>query len=435
MDTPSSPSSALLAANNQLQAWQETARLRRLAAGLPVMAAGVSDVARPQPEPPPGGVATLVQQASQLLPFLAPHLGWESQAVTNLLRQTQACCEQESLPAKVPLSATPSPTTSISLPAINAEPLGQETVIKLYPALAVVMLREHLVAPGRLWLLLRHLDPAGQGWVTTATARAQFARAKAPLRFCGWRQLRNLLHQGHGIFWEWNGKRIWYRAAEKVALALDLPRFTGRPVTLPLPVLLDSIGAVRAHFYASFHSGRMKEENQKRWDKPIARETLAAVTGVSRRCQRAYEERAGVQVQTNQAIGPRATTENEEELVWQKGQALFTLKDYRGYQGRRGQVYLAWQIPNSYRGPHAQRGRGRQKQLNRRLAVLRMKRGAGNNQEMKERCPRLYYPDGAAAGRAINRQPDAEAYWPHCQNFRPDRSKGLWYGYSSVKEV
>ena len=103
-----------------------------------------------------------------------------------------------------------------------------------YADIGLAMLRRGLAAPGRLWLLLRHLDGDGRGWVTVAEARARLTGKGAPLRICGWRQLRNLLRQGQGIFWERDGERIWYRSTLRVADALGVERLTGRPVDLPL---------------------------------------------------------------------------------------------------------------------------------------------------------------------------------------------------------
>ena len=249
--------------------------------------------------------------------------------------------------------------------------------------------------------------------------------------------MRNLLRAGEGVFWQRGADRIWLRSTVKAALALGVSRLTGRPVELPVQTLTAGIGAVRAHFYASFHSGRARERHAG--SKPIARETLARVTGVSRRCQRGYEEIAGIRAQTNYAIGPRADGETEKELAWQKGQALFTLQDYRGCQGRQRQRYLAWQLPNSYHAPHARRGRGRQKRLNRQLALARhqdalcTQRDAGNvivAGEAAATCRQRYYPQGAQAARAYNRRPHEMVYWQggggQRQRFR------LWYALGEV---
>ncbi len=290
------------------------------------------------------------------------------------------------------------------------------------------MLRRGLVAPGRLWLLLRHLDEDGRGWVAVEEARARLTRKGARLRFCGWRQLRNLLRAGEGVFWTRDTERIWLRSTLRVSDTLRVERLTGRPVTLPLAALVGTIGVVRAHLYASFHSGRVSEETQARGEKPIARRTLERVTGVSRRAQPAYEALAGVGVQANYAVGERASAENREETAWEKGGALFELRDHRGVQGRAGQVYLAWQLPNSYHGPHAQRGRGRQKHLNRRLADLRNQRDAGNDQSAPRRFRRRYYRDGASAARAVSRRVGAGVYWPGRAGRRAGRAgKRLWH--------
>ena len=48
------------------------------------------------------------------------------------------------------------------------------------------------------------------------------------------------------------------------------------------------------------------------------------------------------------------------------------MKDFRGYQGKKGKTYLAWQLPNSYGGGHQQRPKGRQKRINRRLTFTRV---------------------------------------------------------------
>ena len=70
----------------------------------------------------------------------------------------------------------------------------------LFPDLALGMLREGLTAAGRLWLLLRHLDEQGQGWLPIEVVYDELTARDSELRLCGRRQLRNLLQQGGGIF-------------------------------------------------------------------------------------------------------------------------------------------------------------------------------------------------------------------------------------------
>jgi len=171
---------------------------------------------------------------------------------------------------------------------------------------------------------------------------------------------------------------------------------------------------------------------------PIARETVTVLSGVSHSSQRNYEERLGIEVRSNYAVGASMESVDGQEMAWEQGGALFTLKDYRGIQGKAGRSYYAWQLPNSYDGPHQTTGRGRQKHLNRQLADLRIKRDAGNGQRGGDACvnenagnpqcpsqpqsiSRLYHATPAQASHAYNRQPDQPAYWP------ADVAKGRWF--------
>lgn len=422
----SSLSSALLAANQKLLSLRAHMQAQRQA----------DDAAKLPAANMPGAKLPALPAAAPNIPAaiaaLPAHLGWGSHALTVLARRRQQGLVQSPAPSWEPPPPAPMPD-SLPAPAIPAPP---DTLV-LYPDMALAMLRQEMTAPGRLWLLLRHLDTDGRGWLRIDLAKERLTRAGAPLRICGWRQLRNLLRAGEGVFWQRDATRIWLRSTIKVALALGVPRLTGRAVELPLQTLTAGMGMVRAHFYASFHSGRASERHPG--SKPIARKTLARLTGVSRRGQRGYEKIAGIRAQTNYAIGPRVDAETEEELAWQKGQALFTLQDYRGYQGRQRQRYLAWQLPNSYHAPHARRGRGRQKRLNRQLALARhqdalcTQRDAGNVMAAGEAAAtrqQRYYPGGATAARAYNRCPQGTVYWQGRGG--QQRQFGLWYVLGEV---
>ncbi len=208
-------------------------------------------------------------------------------------------------------------------------------------------------------------------------------------------------------------EHIWLFSAARVAHALDVERLTGRPVALPIAALLNGIGQFRAHLYAAFHSGRAKDTPHGSQVMPIARSTMAELSGVGASSQRAYEAQAKVKVQANFAVGERATKENQESRAWQKGGALFELKDYRGYQGRKGHTYLAWQLPNTYIGKHSHRPKGRQKRINRELKDLVMKGIPGNVEgAIEARKPgKVYYPNGKPAAKAYGRDPDRERFW------------------------
>ncbi len=227
---------------------------------------------------------------------------------------------------------------------------------------------------------------------------------------CGWRQLRILLGQGDGLFWQRQGERLWLRSVVKVAAALGLTRLSGHPVALPVHLLTRPIGEVKAHFYASFHSGRNHDHQ------PIARATLSHLSGLSPQTQRSYEKRARVRPQKNFALGEVATQENKEERTWQQGTAVFTFTDYHGKQGPAQTTYMAWQLPNDYTGPHDRQPKRRHKRLNRQLADLRQQGTAGNDQYQKR-----FFANGC---EAVKGQKGREVVWRG-----RGRGKGgqIWY--------
>ena len=87
----------------------------------------------------------------------------------------------------------------------------------------------------------------------------------------------------------------------------------------------------------------------------------------------------------------------------------FKLVDYKGQQGAKGRTYHAWHLPNSYRGPHARLGRGRQRRLNRKLVDLRRQGDAGNGR-LKVTGYRRYFRAANQAVRALRRR-DGVIYW------------------------
>lgn len=204
-----------------------------------------------------------------------------------------------------------------------------------------------------------------------------------------------------------------------MAAGLGVTRLHGRAVLLPLPVLFQSIGQVRAHFYASLHSSRGEGAA------PISRETLRALSGASPRAQQAYDRRARVQAQGCVAVGAAVTAVSDpQEHAWQHGRAAFTLTDTQGRHGRPGRAYQARRLPNRYVGPHALGQKPRR--LNARLAVLcpqgdvgngrlgHGQRGAVGEDGREGRWEaRRYYADGAAAARGWSQAGGRSwAYWP-----------------------
>lgn len=357
------------------------------------------------------GQSTIAYQHSQvsyacaLIANFPRHLGWGSAAITKAVRASQEIPEKPVNGAgATDLSwlPEPQPAKGPTLTTTGNQQVKRATV-KLYPDLALGMLQQEQAAAGRIWLLMRYLDQEGRGWLYIDFIQEKLTANNSELRVCGRRQFRNLLQQGRGVFWERDKERVWFKSAAKVAAALGVERLSGRPVQLPIEALLGGIGQVRAHFYASFHSGRRSEN-------PISRSKLEEITHVPERTQRVYEQTAGVNSQLNIAIGPQYSEKEVQERAWRHGRATFNFIDKEGKQGPAGQNYVAWRLPNSYEGCHEPSPKGRQKKINQQLRELVMKGMRANGREKVER---LFWANGAAAGKGYNRNPGIDAYWPH----------------------
>jgi hypothetical protein len=391
MDTCSGPSAVLLAANQRLRQLRETLQAER--------AAGEEA----------NGRSSLIPAAPQtnwpgLLAALPPHLGWESAALTAVLRPLSP-----PTPAHDPFS----PAGGVGKTAVSQPIAPRPADIKLYPDIALGMLRTGGTAVGRLWLLCHHLDPFRSGKLRIDILTQKLTSKTSPTRLCGKRHLRNLLREGEGVYWTRDKYHLWLRSTARVALALGVTRLTGWPVALPTAVLLGPIGDFRAHLYAAFHSGRTKAPDSAGLTTPIARATLTGLSGVGRSSQRNYEMRLGLRAQANFAVGEAVTEVGQEEQGWRRGAALFTLADHKGKQGKQGKLYLAWQLPNSYAGKHQRRPKGRQKRINRQLKDLVMQGMPGNAAAVIEtRTPeRVYFPDGKRAAQSAAARPEGDHYW------------------------
>jgi hypothetical protein len=341
--------------------------------------------------------------------------------VTVVLRRQQetARSEKQEVRDEHAKLITARPDTATSHFPLLTTHTSPPLAVKLYPDIGLAMLRRELTAPGRLWLLLRLLDREGEGRLRIVVIEEAITNLDSPHRLCGQRQLRNLLKAGEGLFWTRDREWLWLRSAAKVAYGLGATRLTGRPVALPLSVLLGGIGDFRAQLYAAFHSGRGKPHGRQAM--PIARQTLRDLSGVGRVSQRAYERRVGVKAQTNYAVGEAAVPHQQEKRAAQQGTAVFTLKDSDGQHGQPGQSYLAWQLPNSYDSRHQQRPKGRQRRINRELKDLVMKGMPGNVEQETDakRYGRVFFTNGKLAAKAYGRDPHGDRYWPTVGRRRP----------------
>jgi hypothetical protein len=258
------------------------------------------------------------------------------------------------------------------------------------------------------------VNKSGSGVLRVANTTDILTDKTSNLFLCGKRQLRNLLREGQGVFWTRDKHHIWLHSAAKVARSLNVERLTGRPVALSTEMLLNGIGGVRAYLYAAFHCGRAKQEKQA---KPISREKISNISAVGESSQRTYEKRSGLRVTTNFAIGHVSSEENRESCVWKHGRAVFDLVDYRGQNGKPGNTYLAWQLPNSYGGQLQHQPRGRQRRINRELKDLVMKGMPGNSRDSLDargsQLQKVYHANGKSAAVAVSRsnQTSTDIYW------------------------
>ena len=423
-------SPALLAAQRRLKLLQEKRQKERAACGQSHTAQVYGRSLQPDVSLSPSEYYSSLAASS-----IPDHLGWESAPITATLR---AAYERREIAGgrgdwgrATEFVLGDGQQTLGQRPLATYEISSDDRSVKVYPDIAMGMLRQGQAAAGRIWLLLRHLDDSGGGWVSIDEARKRLTHKKADLTICGWRQLRNLLARGENIFWQRKNDRIWLRSVPKVAASLGVWRLQHQPVALPISVLKQRIGTVRAHFYASFHSGRGKERGSgKAQSRPIARDTIATITRVNPRTQRIYEKKANVQKQYNFALGEKATAEREQERAWRQGRALFRLTDHTGKQGKPGTTYLAWQLPNNYAGPHHRQSKGQQKHINRKLTDLFMQGITGNEQWTVKgsdvRHPRRFYDNGRSAAKAYNSD-NRDIYWRSCR--QPDKRSlhQLWY--------
>jgi hypothetical protein len=184
-------------------------------------------------------------------------------------------------------------------------------------------------------------------------------------------------------------------------------------VALPIAVLLKGIGTVRAHLYASFHSGR-------KHDNPISRATLENISGINAPVQRYYEKTAGVRKQRNLAVGEQYTEQNVQTRAWHHGTAVFDFIDHHGRQGPEKRHYVAWWLPNSYQGCHQSSPKGRMKKINRQIALVK------NGRRGTVCRTRLFHHDGARAAKAHCRNDGTiDMYWFNEQGRRCPHK--LWY--------
>ncbi len=327
------------------------------------------------------------------------------------IHSAQECAAQHAVQHAVSINTAPQVATLRTRPPVQPSPQNQRprqpisldilpdapcvvtqkrTTIRVQPTLLAAMLREEMAAIGRIWLLCRHLDAQGRGWLDVTEVRTALTDKASPLRVCGWRRLRQLLQAGKGVLWERDDcGRLWLYGTTRVAANLDLAYLQGSAVELPIADLLQTIGGVRASFYACFHAGREAL--------PISRDSLQTITGVAPRTQRDYDQQCEVARVTNFAI---LDTQDRELALWEHGRAAFA------FTAPDGDRRLQWarRLPNSYLAPYETSATDGTKPLNRQLRRDLAKYGTQGNTSQSKRQERLYFTDGRHAAKQAHKQ-------------------------------
>ena len=425
------------------------ARRLRVERGLPVdqhldpakRKALQANIARLQKGREPASQPTLAEMASQLNQLPA-HLGWHNVALAKLIRQATN-------------EATPIVEQPLLFPEILvAKPDEKQlaTNVKVYPSIALAILRQEHSAAARIYYLLRAIDVEGRGWLRIDKVRQQLTSLKSNLRIAkkktgensAWRNLRGLLHRGEGIFWTRdNQDRLWLHGAARIAATLECPQLYGEPVAIPLKAFVDGIQQVRSYLYASFHAGREKTTSRGRGvERPISQRCLQEVSRLSARTQTRYNKTARLKVRKNYTLGGRSDNEMLQERLYQNMGNAFTFKDVKGRHGRRGASYIASRLPNSYHTPLVHEPRGRHSKINDTLqeidlvtnvgeegaemeisaSSLLTQRGNGSEPDY----PELFYQDSKRASKASMREQDVDHFF--VSHVRSGRKRcGFWY--------
>lgn len=332
---------------------------------------------------------------------LPSHLGWGSANLqshhlpnSNVLPKKETRVESSVLDALRPIFDNLPENTQhddVAHQDTHSDEDSQNRVVIVQPSLLAGILKDEAVAVGRIYLLCRHLDTDGRGWLSIADLRAHLTDKQSPLHVCGWRRLRQILQEGKGKFWERDDQdRLWIYGLTRVAATLNVQYFSGDKIELPLDILCGNIGGLRAAFFAAFHGGRESS--------PIARATLRDITGVPERTQRLYDKTQNIECTENYTLSDAS---NAPDTYYTHGRAAFAFIDKTGQHGQAGKEYIAIRLPNSYETPHIVRHPKKQTRLNKRLRKDLMKYGTrGNSRSSKER---IYFTNGQQAAKCFSR--------------------------------
>ena len=346
----------------------------------------------------PASAPTIAEQVA----MLPPHLGWGSQPLTAVIRQTPSTTLESTQSLLQSLQVTPIPPPP--------KPLFPDHV-RHHPSLGIAARRTKQVAPYRLWLACRALDCDGRGWLTIEQIRQIFTNQESPYRLYSWKRLKQILNQGHNTFWVWDrtNKRLWLTSVLNLTANLGLSHLSGHPVKLPIAVVTGRLAVFNAELYAAWHSGR-------RTNGPISRYTQEEVLGIPLRTQRHYTQVANLKTTPNYNVGQCQTPENLETHAWKQGRAAFTFIDHHGRLGPKDRRYNAHRLPNSYQPKHQCLPQTSKRRINRQLKADLANNGMKPSVEGKSQgndfkpVRRIFFEDGKAAVLAWRKNKE-HIYW------------------------
>jgi len=288
-------------------------------------------------------------------------------------------------------------------PAPTPEPqeIKPPETVKAYPYLLTAFYKADLAPVGRVYHVIRAIDADGRGWLDLAQLRSMLTDKRSPWKICGKRNLRMIMRRGRGIAWDITANgRVRYKSPDKILIALGAGRLRGEPVKFPVKSgLLSGIARFKALIEEAWLAGR-KENN------PVSQKVIRELTGIPESTQRRYNKLNGVTRRRNDAIGGPKTTESYHDAGSYHGNCL-TFIDYIGKMGAPGQKYVSWRMPNSYETQIEQTATGRQKKINKSIALVIIPERGKN-----DRVDKLYYPNGGEAGSAYNHNPEHDCYFP-----------------------
>lgn len=300
------------------------------------------------------------------------------------------------------------------LPIVAPCPIAKG-MVTVFNEVLIAILQAKEVAVGRVWLVARGVDATGCGRVPVADLYEALPKLTV-------RRVRQVLQAGEGKYWYIARDHLYLISQEKVAARLGIGRVRRDAVAVTVAKMAQGVKAAKAVMWNAVHTGRKSAY-------PISRATLSKMGVRDPRTQRSLERIEGISsVQQYAVIGSSNTYDRRQ--AEENGEPVFTLKDHKGVMGKRGRVHLARHLPNIYTGTLQTVAHGK-KWFNRQLRKLHDK---GPGAKTRPQIERVFFTDGKQAGRAWDKQPLIDTYWPAHKRSAP-RAWWTMRGVSRLEQI